>query len=386
MSDEQQLEDTREADADGATASAGQSSQADGGTDDPARRWTLRLLGLTALILAVYLIADRLTPFTSQARVHAMVVPVASEVSGSVTRVSVTSNQPVRAGDVLFTIDSDQYAIALEGAEASLEAARQSSGAAAAAVQAAQAGVETAQANLDYSRQELQRFLRIKTEDPGALSDRRLDSAEVAVVVAEQQLIAARAQLEQARQNLGQDGDRNSMVQQAMAALAQAQLNLKNTTVIAPTDGVVTDVRVDVGNFAAAGQPQMTFISTENVWVQADFTENNLGHVDIADTAGVIFDVFPGRVFSGEVQQMGFGVAVDSAPLGSLPTIQNNREWLRSAQRFPVLVDFSMDAEDQHRLRVGAQASVLIYSGDSVILNLLGSIYLRAASLLSYAY
>ena len=100
----------------------------------------------------------------------------------------------------------------------------------------------------------------------------------------------------------------------------------------------MTDVRVDKGNFAGAGAPQLTFVSTSEVWVQADFTENNLGLVDVDDPVELLFDVYPGQVFEGRVYEMGYGVAVDSAPLGSLPTIQNDRQWLRDAQRFPVVV------------------------------------------------
>ena len=171
-----------------------------------------------------------------------------------------------------------------------------------------------------------------------------------------------------------------------LRAVGLQYLNLERTAVRAPQAGLVTEVRVNRGNFAAAGSPQMTFVGTENVWVRADFTENNLGHVDRGDPVEVLFDVYPGRVFQGRVRTMGFGVAVDNAPLGSLPTIDNSRQWLRSAQRFPVIVDFTMTPEEFARLRVGAQASVVIYTGDHPILNTLAEFYVRVLSLLSYAY
>ena len=171
-----------------------------------------------------------------------------------------------------------------------------------------------------------------------------------------------------------------------MASLDRARLDLERADVRAPAAGVVTDVRVNRGNFAAAGAPQMTFIASEDIWVQADFTENNLGHVDNGDAVRLSFDIFPGRVFKGTVRATGFGVSVDSAPLGSLPTIDNNRQWLRDAQRFPVIVDFEMSDDDMRRLKVGAQASVIIFASDSGILNTLGSLYIRAGSILSYAY
>jgi len=230
------------------------------------------------------------------------------------------------------------------------------------------------------------RLRRIKQQDPGAISDRRIESAEASLTVSQQQLSAARANLEQARQNFGDSGEENSRIQQALAALEGAQLDLERTTILAPAAGVVTDVRVDRGNFAGAGAPQMTFVSTEDIWVQADFTENNLGHVDRGDSVGVIFDVFPGRVFEGTVRTTGFGVAVDSAPLGSLPTIENNRQWLRDAQRFPVVIDFDLPIDNKRKLKVGSQASVIIYTGDGWLFNTLGKLYIRIGSLLSYAY
>ena len=353
---------------------------------DPVRQWTLRILVLCVIMLIGYLVADRITPFSSQARIHALVVPIAADVSGTVTEVAVRNNQVVQADDVLFRLDDERYRYAVASAEASLQSARQATGASAAAVDAAKAGVLSANAAFVRAEQDAVRLRRIKKQDSGAISDRRLESAEASLTVAQQQLAGARANLEQARQNMGDTGDQNSRIQQAQAALEGAQLNLDRTAVRSPANGVVTDVRVDRGNFAGAGAPQMTFISTDDVWVQADFTENNLGHVEHGDKVAVVFDAFPGRVFKGTVRTTGFGVAVDSAPLGSLPTIQNNRQWLRDAQRFPVVIDFEVPADDMKKLKVGSQASVIIFASDNFIFNFLGKIYIRIGSLLSYAY
>ena len=87
------------------------------------------------------------------------------------------------------------------------------------------------------------------------------------------------------------------------------------------------------------------------------------------------------------MRSSGFGVDVESAPLGSLPTVDNDREWLRQAQRFPVLVDFEMP-DDGSRLgmRIGAQASVRVYTGDHPLFNRLGRWYMKALSYATYAY
>jgi len=140
---------------------------------DPVRKWTFIILGACLVLMAYYLIADRVTPYTTQARVHALVVPIAPEVSGTVTDVAVSSNQAVTAGDLLFSVDRERYALAVETAEANLQSARQATGASTANVDTARAKVESAKANLVRARQDAVRLRRIKEEDPGAISRAR---------------------------------------------------------------------------------------------------------------------------------------------------------------------------------------------------------------------
>jgi len=354
---------------------------------DPVRKWTFILLGACAVLMVWYLIADRVTPYTTQARVHALIVPVAAEVSGTVTDVAVNSNQYVDTGDLLFVVDPERYELAVATAEASLQSAREATGASTANVDAAEAQVGAARASLVRAELDAVRLRRIIEEEPGAISVRRLESAEATLAVTQSQLGAAEANLERARQDLGETGDQNSKVLQAQAALDQARLDLANTSVTAPDSGVVTDVRVDRGNFAQAGAPLMTFLATQDIWVQADFTENNLGNIKPGDKVELVFDALPARVIKGTIRTTGFGVNVDSAPLGSLPTIDNDRNWLRDAQRFSVLVDFELpEASDRLGIRVGAQASVMVYTGNGFLFNTIAKLKMRVVSIFTYAY
>lgn len=354
---------------------------------DPVRKWTLIVLGVCVVLMFWYLRSDRVVPYTTQARVHALVVPIAAEVSGMVVEVLVGNNEYVEAGQDLFRIDPNKYQLAVETALAGLQSARQATGVSTANVEAAEASMNAARAGVVLSEQDTVRLRRIKKEDPGALSDRRIEQAEGTLLVARAQLTAAEANVEKARQDLGEEGDDNSRILQAQAALDAAELDLSRTTVRAPADGLLTDVRVDRGNFASAGSPQMTFIGIHNIWVQADYTENNLGNIDAGDPVELVFDALPGKVFSGRIRGTGFGVDVADAPLGSLPTIQNNREWLRDAQRFPVQVEFDLsDSKDRLAVRVGAQASVITYTGEHWLFNTTGKIYIRIVSILTYAF
>jgi len=354
---------------------------------DPVRKWTLIVLGACVVLMFWYLVSDRVTPYTTQARVHALVVPVASQVSGIVVDVFVDNNEYVEAGQELFRIDPDTYQLAVETAQANMKSARQAAGVSGAGVDAALASVESARASVVRSDQDAVRLRRIKAEDPGAISDRRLEQAEASVAVTTAQFAAAEANLEKARQDLGDTGDQNSRILQAQAALDQAQLDLSRTTIRAASDGLLTDVRLDRGNFASAGAPQMTFIGVHNIWIQADFTENNLGHIDPGDPVEIVFDALPGRVLSGRIRNTGFGVDIAAAPLGSLPTVDNSRQWLRDAQRFPVQIEFQLsNEEDRLSVRVGAQASVMAYTGNNWLFNAAGRIYIRIVSILTYAF
>ena len=354
---------------------------------DPVRKWTFIVLGLCIVLTALYLVADRQTPFTSQARVHAFVVPIAPQVAGNVISVEVQNNDQVEVGQVLIRIDPTDYELAVAAAEAALQVVQQSVDAGVAGVEAAEANVETAKASLWRSEQDAVRMRRIRDEDPGALSQRRIDSAEASFAGAKARLAAAIANLESTRSALGEIGENNADIQNAQTTLDKARVDLERTVLVAPRDGFVTDVRIDQGNFAAASTPLMTFIATHKVWVRADLTENNLGNVKAGDRVELTFDVQPGKIYKGKIRETGFGVQVDSNALGTLPTIDNQRNWLRDAQRFPVLIDVETDKDSQEMgLRVGSQVSVIVYTGNNWLMNFLGRIYIRVGAVLSYAY
>lgn len=231
---------------------------------------------------------------------------------------------------------------------------------------------------------------RLREADPGTVSERRLDVAVATLQSAEARVAAAEAGVQQAIEQMGGDDDQdNAKLKSALAAVDKAELDLANTTVVASIDGVVTDLRVDVGAFAGTGHPVLTLISTHDVWISADFTENNLGRLREGSSVDIVFDAKPGRVYSGRVRSIGLGVGSGPvSPPGVLPTIDNDRDWLRQAQRFPVIIEFDAEQDGGLRssLRIGGQATVMAYADGAGPLKLLGKVYIRLASLLTYAY
>lgn len=338
--------------------------------------------------LVLYFVGDRLTPYSSQARVQAFVVPVAAEVSGKVQKVRVRNDDDVELGAPLFEIDPEQYQIALQRARSDYESVRRSVNASTAAVDAARASLRATQENFAMAERDASRQERLYAEDPGAISVRRLEIAQSTREEARSRVRKAEADLLKAEESAGGSGEDNAQLRSARSAVEKAELDLKRTEVLSPARGRVTDLRVDAGNFAQAGAPVMTLIVVNDVWISADMTENNLGHIEPGDRVAIVLDVLPGSVLEGRVRSVGGGVSSGQpAAPGTLPTVENSRDWLRQAQRIPVAIEFDPDEHQRLRaVRVGGQADVLVYTGEHPVMNLLASVYIRVMSWLSYLY
>ncbi len=356
---------------------------------DPVRKWVLIFGAFCLFLLAWYMAADRYTPFTTQARVNAFVVPIAPQVAGEILTVDVRTNQAVKKGQLLAQIDPARYELAVAAAEAQLALTEQNLKVSSSTVDAAKASLDAAKAALVRATQNEARLQRIEAEMPGAISQRLLESATASRSESEAQVAAAKANLQKAVEALGPRNDRNPELLAARAALDKATLDLQYTRLVAPNDGLVTDLRVDVGNFAATGQPLMTFVAVHQMWVEANLTENNIGHIKPGNAVDLVLDVWPDKVLRGKVRSITYGVAgaESTSKPGGLPTVQNARDWLRNAQRFPVLIDFeNPDEATQLGARVGSQVSVLVYTGKHPILNAFGRFLSWLSGIMSYAY
>ncbi|MXG36823.1 HlyD family efflux transporter periplasmic adaptor subunit, partial [Escherichia coli] len=201
-------------------------------------------------------------------------------------------------------------------------------------------------------------------EDPGTISVRRLEIAQATRETARSQMAAAAADVRRAIEAAGAAGDNNSQLLSARAAVRKAELDRSKSTVIAGSRGLITDLRTEAGQFVGAGAPVMTLIALNDVWINADMTENNLGRIRPGNKVAIVLDSMPGHIFSGQVLSIGYGInASQPPPAGGLPTVDNNRDWLRQAQRFPVKIAFARDdAPPPTSLRVGGQADVLVYT------------------------
>jgi multidrug resistance efflux pump len=347
--------------------------------------WTTRvILFLAFLIFIWYIYSDRRTPYTSQARITELVIPVTPRVSGYLTGVYVKLHSPVKAGQLLFQIDTIPYVLAIQKAQANLDNVIQQLGAQGAAVKAAASSVGVSKANLDRAQRNYNRAQRIIKKNPGALSQADIDRVETNLNQAIEKLANAEANLQKAKEQLGVTGADNPQLRMALSDLDNARLNLSWTKVYAPADGHIESFNIDVGYFCQAGAPLVTLVSKEDLWIQADFKENNLTNMKPGDKVDFILDVEPGQIFHGRVRSIGHGVDVgNTVNRGGLPQIKSTSSWLQDPQRFPVIIEFDND-EVNRIVRAGGQADVVVYTGDHSFLNAVAKFRIWINSKLSY--
>jgi len=268
-------------------------------SSNPIRRVTQVVLAVLGVYFILHILADRLTPYTDQARVQSLTTPIVPRVAGYLTEVDVRLHSAVESGDRMFVIDPRPYRIALQKAEANVDLAAQQIGAQSATVKSAAAQLGVARAQLDRAQRNYSRTQTILQSNPGALSQADKDQSETALDQALERVTSAEASLQRAREQLGAEGSENAQLRNALAALEQAQLDLEYTEIIAPSRGVIESFNVAVGYYTQPGQPIATFVSHGDQWIAAEMKENNLGRIDVDDPVEFILDVAPGRIEPG---------------------------------------------------------------------------------------
>lgn len=347
---------------------------------DPVRGVVLGLIALAIVLFLYTLVADRMTPATTQATTQAFLVRMAPEVGGRVIEVGVADNAVVEPGALLFRLDPRPYEITVQQAEARLAQVGQTLGASTAAVETAQAKVAEALAARDNAREQAGRVLELVRR--GVYPQARGDDAQATLARAQATLQGANSELERARQNLGPAGASNPQLREALAALERAQLDLLRTRVFAPTTGVVTNLQLAPGSFLAAGQAAMTFIDARFVWVSALMRENNLEHMRPGTETEMVFDGLPGRVFSGRVESIGWGLG-STAPVDQTTGLLAPTQPINDSRRFPVTILLT-EQPPPRSLRYGSQATVVTYAGGSLVMDVIALAWIRVYSILAY--
>ncbi len=327
---------------------------------------------VVALLLAAsaVLVARRLDsrPRTDDAFLEADIVHLAPDVSGRIVSLNVRNNQSVHAGDVLFIIDQQPYALKLaavraqsQALEARIDDSLNEVASQVSRADAAHTGIGNARAQLGLASSTLARLEPLLGK--GFVTAEQVDQARTARDSARITLDQAIQQAQAARQAVSSVRPLEAQLAGNRASEALAERDLDKTVVRAPFDGKVIGLNVAAGEYAAVGHPVFTLIDTSRWYAVANFRETEIARMAPGTAATVYLMAQPEQPLQGHIDSVGWGVLPDDASrTGDMPRVVKTLDWVRLAQRFPVRV--LLDQPPQDVMRIGASAVVVVRHDD----------------------
>jgi membrane fusion protein (multidrug efflux system) len=361
------------------------------------RRRAGLFIAIAALVLVVAGIAfwrySAARVATDDAQIDGHIMPLAARVSGTIQEVHAQDNQFVSAGTLLVQIDPTDYKVALARAEAELaaatagaqgartsvpmtstnatgevETAESDVASAAARLRVAQARVRETEAKATKAAQDLERMKTLVAKDE--VSRQEYDAAVMSADAARAEHEGAVAQGRDAEAGVrGAQAKRNqagtapeqvaimrskaagadAQVAQARAMVERARLDLEHTSVKAPVSGVISKKTVEQGQIVQPGQPLMAIVPLDDIWVTANFKENELRDIRPGQPVTIKVDAY-GRVYKGKVDSI---AAATGARFSLLPPENATGNFVKVVQRVPVKITFESGQDPDHLLRPG---------------------------------
>ena len=320
------------------------------------------IFGLAAIAWAVWELGyAQYRESTDDAYVQANLVYVNAQVGGTVTSLGADDNQPVKAGQTLVTLDHSDAAVALADADAQLALAVRQVREQQSAVDEGQAVVAQRRTDLQRASDDLARRTQLAGTDSIAPEDlqhakQSVASAQDALTVAEKTLAKTRAPV------AGITLRQNPSVLRARAAYVQAALATQRNDVQAPMDGVVARRSVQVGQRVAPGAALLAVVPLQGAWIDANFKEPQLRHIQVGQPVTVATDLYGGHVqYHGVVASIAAG---SGGAFSLLPPQNATGNWIKVVQRVPVRIALDPKELAAHPLRVGLSTDVTVDTHD----------------------
>ena len=291
----------------------------------PRKRFIAMGIGAIVAIACGFFILDALMyQSTDDAYVETTTVQVAPRVSGQITDVYITDNQQVKEGQLVAKIDNADYKARLEEKKAKYERVLLNQ-------KNAKAMFAAQQTNIDVAKKDLDRYTNLYKE--GAVSKQTLDNAQAKYDAA----VANLTQAEQALLSQSNDKVADADLKEAKALKDQAELNLSYTNIYAPQSGTVSNRRVEKGMYVNVGTPLFVIVP-HDVWVVANFKENQLRHMKPGQEVDIKIDTYPDHVFKGKIDSI---QRASGAKSSLFPPENAVGSFVKIVQRIPVKIVFT---------------------------------------------
>jgi membrane fusion protein (multidrug efflux system) len=308
------------------------------------------LLIAAGLWAAWWFLSGRFYESTDDAYVNGNIVQITPQIAGTVVAVGADDTDFVKPGQVLVRLDRADAKVALDRAEAQLARSVRQVRNQFAVDSELESNVDLRRVELNKNNDDLAR--REKAGPSGAVSQEEIQHARDAVKSAQASLAGAERQL--AANRVLVDNTTLSDHPDVMNAATQvhdAYINWARTELPAPVAGFVAKKNVQIGQRVSAGNQLMAIVPLEQVWVDANFKENQLANLREGQPVKIYADLYGGRVeYHGKLE--GFGAGTGGA-FALLPAQNATGNWIKVVQRIPVRIALDPKELAQHPLQVG---------------------------------
>jgi len=264
----------------------------------------------------------------------------------------------VAAGRLLFRIDPAQYQLEVERAEAQMAVVRTEVDSLRAEYRVAMAEAKEAEARIGFLRRQVKRQEQLKAR--GMTREEQYDEARLNLEAARQRLDAVRERAGRVVASLGGALDRqveeHPRFLQAQAARDTARLDLTRTRVVAPSPGIVSNMKLQAGEHVAKGVPVFTLVENAPLWIEANFKETQLTHMREGQSATIVADAYPDHEWRAKVRTIS---PATGAEFALLPPQNATGNWVKIVQRVPVQLGIVLDRRDPP-LRAGMTVTVRV--------------------------
>lgn len=299
---------------------------------------------------------------TENAYVKAHIIAVSADVSGRVVEVGVRDNQAVAAEALLFRIDPAPFQLAVARAEAQMAVVRTDLEGLRAEHRVALAEAAEAEERIRFLSLQLERQERLKERGMGLGAS--YDEARHNLEAARRRLEGARERGARVLASLGGNAtapaSRHPRYLEAAAARDAARDDLERTRVAAPAAGVVSNMKLQAGERVERGVPVFSLIEDRTIWIEANFKETQLTHMREGQSASVIADAYPQTEWSARVAAI---APATRAEFAVLPPQNASGNWVKVAQRVPVVISLENPAPAEAPLRAGMTVTVRVHTG-----------------------
>lgn len=320
--------------------------------------------------------------YTNAAQVESFINPINTRVSAYIKEIRFVEHQPVKKGDTLMILDNREILTQVGQAEAAYMAALASKNVTSqtvntasnnvstvgANVQASKAGIEAAKARLWNAEQNFKRYQNLLKDE--AVTRQQFDQikteyesqkAQLEVQIAQLQSVvntkrSSELTVNEVKSRIGMN---DAEIKRVESALEMAKLNLSYTVITAPHDGIMGRRSVNVGQLLNPSQQVATIVDINNVWITANYRENQMENVKIGGLAKVTVDALGGKEFEGKITAIS---GATGARYSAVPVDNSTGNFVKVQQRIPVRIEFTdkNKIEDLKQLRAGMNVQVTI--------------------------